>query len=82
MVDIPEGSNLVSMIIAETQVNFILCLATNMVVGNPKWSEPVATLMIGFTVFTGIMAGHRAGVGQMNPAKVLSTAILSGNVAQ
>mgnify|MGYP000446279259 CR=1 FL=1 len=34
--------------------------------------------MIGITVFTGVMAGHRAGAGQMNPAKVLSTAILSG----
>ena len=81
MVDLPEESNLAYLIIGEMQVTFILCLATNMVIGNPKWKEPVATLMIGITIFTGHLAGHRAGVGQMNPAKVLSTAILSGNVA-
>ena len=49
-----------------------------MVVGNKKWDVPVATLMIGMCVFTGIMAGHLAGAGAMNPARVLGPAIFAG----
>jgi len=76
--DMPTG-DLVRLFLSEMQVNFILCLCTNLVVGNPKWDHPVATFMIGIVVFTGVIAGSGSGAGQMNPAKVLSTAILSGN---
>ena len=82
VVSLPEltSAQLISLLIAETQVSFILCLSTNMVVGNKKWDIPVATLMIGMIVFTGIMAGHLAGAGAMNPARVLGPAILAGTV--
>lgn len=69
---------IIAVLLGEMQVSFILCLATNLVVGNPKWDQSSATLMIGCIVFTGILAGFTVGAGQMNPAKVLSTAILSG----
>jgi len=72
-------SEITGIFIAEMQVCFILVLATNLVIGNPKWELPTATFMIGMCVFTGIMAGDPAGAGQMNPAKVMATAILSGN---
>lgn len=49
-----------------------------MVVGNKKWDIPVATLMIGMCVFTGIMAGHLAGAGAMNPTRVFGPAVLAG----
>jgi len=80
-VELPELTNqqLTSLFIAEVQVSFILCLSTNLVVGNKKWDLPVASLMIGMCVFTGIMAGHLAGAGAMNPARVLGPAILKGN---
>ena len=49
-----------------------------MVVGNKKWDIPVATLMIGMCVFTGIMAGHLAGAGAMNPTRVFGPAVIAG----
>jgi len=73
------SQQLTSLLVAEMQVSFILCLSTNMVVGNKKWDVPVATLMIGMCVFTGIMAGHLSGAGAMNPARVLGPAILAGD---
>ena len=81
VVGLPDAmttTQLTALLIAEMQVSFILCLSTNLVVGNKNWDMPVATLMIGLCVFTGIMAGHMAGAGAMNPARVLGPAILAG----
>ena len=81
VVGLPDAmttAQLTALLIAEMQVSFILCLSTNLVVGNKNWDMPVATLMIGLCVFTGIMAGHMSGAGAMNPARVLGPAILAG----
>ena len=64
-------------LVSEMQVSFFLAFATCMVMGNPKWELPVATLMIGVTVFTGTLAGFMAAAGVMNPARALAPAILS-----
>jgi glycerol uptake facilitator-like aquaporin len=74
-------TQVVGLFIAEMQTSFILQLATNLVVGNKKWDNPNGAFMIGMCVFTGIMAGHHCGAGQMHPAKVLATAILTGQYA-
>lgn len=76
--DAMTSAQITALLIAEMQVSFILCLSTNLVVGNKNWDMPVATLMIGLCVFTGIMAGHMSGAGAMNPARVLGPAILAG----
>ena len=80
MVNIGEEmfAHIPHLLVAEMQVSFLLCLSTCMVVGNKKWDLPVATLMIGVCVFTGVMAGHMAGAGAMNPARVMGPAILAG----
>merc|ERR1711990_50571 len=77
--DAMTSTQITALLIAEMQVSFILCLSTNLVVGNKNWDMPVATLMIGLCVFIGIMAGHMSGAGAMNPARVLGPAILAGN---
>jgi aquaporin-8 len=68
-------------LVSEMQVSFFLAFATCMVMGNSKWELPVATLMIGVTVFTGTLAGFMAAAGVMNPARALAPAILSNNFA-
>jgi len=74
-------TQVIGLFLAEMQTCFILQLATNLVVGNKKWDNPNGAFMIGMCVFTGIMAGHHCNAGQMHPAKVLATAILSGQYA-
>ena len=80
MVDLSglASEHLPHLLLAEMQVSFILSLSTCLVVGNKKWDLPVATLMIGVCVMTGVMAGHLAGGGAMNPCRILGPAIISG----
>ena len=80
MVDLSglDVEHLPYLIVAEMQVSATLCLCTCLVVGNSKWDLPVATLMIGVVVTAGVMAGHLAGGGAMNPCRVLGPAFVSG----